>query len=70
MIVVIILFITIALVDLPALRREKNKKQIIACASIFLLGLTLWTLYTLDVNIPSPMIVIGNFMKNTLHLSY
>lgn len=70
MIYVIIGFLLIGFIDLPELIKQKKRRELIATASIFLGSLIFWTLHVSGVQIPSPMMIIGNFMKYVLHISY
>jgi len=67
---VLMVFCVVALIDLRPLIRERQKKELVVYCSMFAAVLALWILHVLGVNIPSPMLIAGNFLKDVLRLSY
>jgi predicted cobalt transporter CbtA len=70
MAIVIIGFALIALFDLPYIIRQKQKRILIIYSVVFIAVLSLAVMLGLGVKLPSSMLVIGDFMKKVLHLSY
>jgi hypothetical protein len=69
MIYVLLIFIAIALVDLPPLIRDRDKRGIIVFGVIFVLGLALSILWVKDIRLPSPLVKISELMES-IHLAY
>ncbi|MBE6828577.1 MAG: hypothetical protein E7519_00045 [Ruminococcaceae bacterium] len=70
LLLVIIVFIGIALLDLPDMIKNKRWRDLAIYSVIFLLVFVLGTLMAFDVKVPSPIKAIQAFYQNVLHLSF
>lgn len=64
------IFSFMALMDLPALIREKNIKEIIVYGIFFVLAFVMSMLLVFGVEIPSPVKFFEFIIGDVLHLSY
>lgn len=69
-ILLIIVFILIALFEVPGLMRKKYRRDLIVFSFFLLFAFLLSLLQMLDVKIPSPMKGIVYLFMNVLHVSY
>ncbi|MDF2567269.1 MAG: hypothetical protein K0R90_725 [Oscillospiraceae bacterium] len=67
---VIFAFLVIALIDFLPLIKQKKYKELFCVGAFFITGVVLSILYVSGVVIPSPMVLLGDFLKKVLHLSY
>ncbi len=66
----ILVFIGIGLLEVPALIRNKHWRELIAFSSFLLAAFVLSLLQTMGVMIPSPMKGIQYVIKDILHMNY
>ena len=66
----IMVFVGIALFEVPGLIKKKHWRELIAFSLFLLLAFILTLLQTIGVKIPSPMKSIQYLVKDLLHLSY
>lgn len=67
---VLIVFLIIAAIDLPKLIRQKRRWELTAYIFLFAAAFIVAALQAKGVKLPSPMLMIDDFMKETLHISY
>lgn len=63
-------FAVIAASDLPKLIKQKQRRELIIYALIFLLVLAFAVLVVLDVKMPSVIKMVQSFYRDVLHLSF
>lgn len=63
-------FLLIGLIDLLPLIEMKRRRELIVTGTIFVLGALMGLFYVLGITIPSPVVMLGNFFEEVLHLSY
>ncbi len=68
-IVVIIIFIIIALFELPLLIKEKQWRELIVFSGLFVFAFIIAILQSIGIDIPNPIKGIISFLKY-IHLSY
>ncbi|HBC25847.1 MAG TPA: hypothetical protein DC013_00385 [Ruminococcaceae bacterium] len=64
MIFLIFIFLAILGIDLPPLIRSRNRREIVVYSLVYLFALALCFLYAAGVEIPSPVMVLGDMMKS------
>ena len=60
------LFTLIALIEVPALLRKKQKRELIAFVALLLLGLVLTIMLSLNITVPSPVKGIEYLVQHLL----
>lgn len=70
MVFVIIGFALIALIDLPPLIRKGQRREFVTFCILYPVVFAITFLWSAGVKLPSPVAVISDFMKDTLHLYY
>lgn len=66
----IFVFITIALLEMPKLIKEKLWREFIVFLGFFFLAFTISFLMAVGVKVPSPTAWMEYFVKEVLHLNY
>jgi len=69
-ILLLIAFALIAIMDLPKLIKEKQRKEIVVYLSLFAFAFTISFLLVIGIQIPSPVTGIKYIVKDILHLNY
>jgi hypothetical protein len=70
MIYVITVYTLIAMINLPPLIKNREKKELIAFIVFFIVAFVLSILYALDITIPSPMKGLQYFIVDVLGIKY
>jgi hypothetical protein len=66
----LLIYVIIALCQIPALIKKKYWRELIAFSFFFALAFILNLLQALDIKIPSPMKEIQYLLEDVLHLKY
>ncbi|AAK76764.1 hypothetical protein BJV85_003860 [Clostridium acetobutylicum] len=66
----IIVFIGVALYEVPALITNKYYKDLTVFSILMFMSLVLVLLYILNLPVPNPLNIITFIVKNLLHLNY
>jgi hypothetical protein len=69
-VLVILVFIVIALLDVPNLIKSKEWKELIVFSLFFIMGFSLAFLMAIGVKLPSPILAVQSFIENGLNLHY
>lgn len=70
MIIVLLIYIFIALVQVPGMIKKKYWRELAAFSFFYIAAFILSILYVLDVKIPSPYKGIAYVIVDVLHLKY
>jgi hypothetical protein len=68
--IVLIVFGLLALSDFPSLIKDKKWYEVTALSCLYVLTITLASLMTFGVTLPSPIKGIEKFIVDVLHLGY
>lgn len=67
---VIVVFMVIALLDVPNLIKSKEWKELAVFSFFFITGFSLAFLIAIGVKLPSPILAVQNFIEEGLNLHY
>ncbi|MBK1811481.1 hypothetical protein JHL18_12705 [Clostridium sp. YIM B02505] len=70
MVLVAVFFISIILIEVPEMLKERRFKELRIFSILTFLGLILWIFYVLRISIFNPAKIIEYIVKDTLHISY
>ncbi len=65
-----ILFVLIAVFEVPAILQKKLKRELVVFLVLFVLSFTVSVFFALGFDIPSPIMGIKYLFQNILHISY
>jgi hypothetical protein len=69
-IIVILIYIFIAILQVPSLIKQKFWKEFIVFSFLYVTAFVLSIMYVLDFDLPSPYRAIRYLIKDILHLNY
>lgn len=69
-VIIIIIFICIALYEVPKLKEKKYKRELVVFWCLYIFASVLVLLYNYGIKIPSPLKAVQFFINEVLHLGY